>query len=186
MNPSTEDIVNAVEGIAADHVFVLPNNSNIVMAAEQAKTVLGDRISVIPTKTIPQGIAAVLAFDPDSTTDENEVRMKDTAGRVKTGQVTQAVRDSNFQDFEIKEGDFMGLAEGKVVTIGQDLELTAQSLLEKLVDKDSEIVTVFYGDDISENTAETFVTKLEQQFDQCEFELHYGGQPLYSYIFSVE
>lgn len=186
MNPSTEDIVKAVESVNAEHVYILPNNSNIIMAAEQAKSVLGDRISVIPTKSIPQGVAAVLAFDPNASQEANMERMKATASRVKSGQVTKAVRDSNFQDFEIKEGDYMGLADGNVVAIGQDLELTSLSLLEKMIDEDSEIVTVFYGDDMSEETAETFVLKLEKQFSQCEFELHYGGQPLYPYIFSVE
>lgn len=186
MNPSTEDIVKAVESVHADHVFILPNNSNIIMAAEQAKSVLGDRISVIPTKSVPQGISALLAFDPEWSAETNLDRMKEMAARVKTGQVTQAVRDSNFQDFEIKKGDYMGLADGKVVTIGPELESTAQSLLEKMVDDESEIVTVFYGDEISEETAETFVAKLEEQFSHCEFELHYGGQPLYNYIFSVE
>ncbi|GAX90416.1 DAK2 domain-containing protein [Effusibacillus lacus] len=186
MNPSTEDIVKAVEGLNVDLVYVLPNNSNIVMAAEQAKSVLGDRIRVIPTKTIPQGIAAVLAFDADSDADGNERRMKEAAARIKTGQVTRAVRDSNYQDFEIKEGDFMGLAEGKVVTVGRDLEDTAQSLLDKMIDENSEIITVFYGEDVTEEQAETFLDGLTGRFSRCEFELHYGGQPLYEYIFSVE
>ncbi|MFC4766058.1 DAK2 domain-containing protein [Effusibacillus consociatus] len=186
MNPSTEDIIKAVESLHADHVFVLPNNSNIIMAAEQAKAVLGDRISVIPTKTIPQGIAAVLAFEADSSPEENVKEMTANAGRIKTGQVTQAVRDSHFQDFDIKEGNYMGLAEGKVVAVGRDLEETAQSLLAKMVDEDSEIIAVFYGNQISQEQAEAFVNRLAEQFNQCEFELHYGGQPLYEYIFSVE
>jgi DAK2 domain fusion protein YloV len=186
MNPSTEDLMKAVKSVNAEHVYILPNNSNIIMAAEQAKSVLGDRISVIPTKSIPQGVSAVLAFDPDASPETNMERMIVMADRVKTGQVTQAIRDSNFQDFEIKEGDYMGLADGRVVAIGPDLEMSSLSLLAKMIDENSEIVTVFYGDDMSEETAETFVSKLEEQYPQCEFELHYGGQPLYPYIFSVE
>lgn len=186
MNPSTEDIVNAIESVNAEHVFVLPNNSNIIMAAEQAKEVMGERIHVIPTKTVPQGIAAVLAFDPEQELAANETRMKEMASRIRTGQITRAVRDSNFQDFEIKEGDYMGLADGKVVAVGQELELTALSLLEKMIDKDTEIVTVFRGQAVSEEDAGSFTKQLSEQFDGCEFELHYGGQPLYNYIFSVE
>ncbi|WP_018132906.1 DAK2 domain-containing protein [Effusibacillus pohliae] len=186
MNPSTEDIVKAVERLNAEQVFVLPNNSNIIMAAEQAKLVLGDKIRVIPTKTVPQGIAAALAFDPEELPDVNENRMQAAAGRIKTGQVTRAVRDSQFQDFDIKQGDCMGLAEGKVVAVGPEPDQTAQSLLEKMVDKDSEIITVFYGQAVTSERAEQLVDRLAEKFRHCEFELHYGGQPLYDYILSVE
>jgi DAK2 domain fusion protein YloV len=186
MNPSTEDIVNAVKKLNAEHVFILPNNSNIIMAAQQAQTVLEGQVTVIPTKSIPQGIAAALTFDPNADLEANRNSMSDALTRVKSGQITQAVRDSNFQDLEIKEGDFMGLAEGKVVALGKELELTALSLLEKMVTVDSEVVTVFFGDQVTEEEARQFVKIAEKQFDHCEFELHAGGQPLYSYIFSVE
>ncbi|BCJ85133.1 DAK2 domain-containing protein [Effusibacillus dendaii] len=186
MNPSTEDIVNAVKSVDADHVFVLPNNSNIVLAAQQAKEIIGDRIEVIPTKSIPQGIAAVLALKPEQTVAENARRMQDVAQKIKTGQVTRAVRNSHYQDFDIKEGDYLGLSDSQVIAVGADLDSTAKSLLEKLVDADSEIVAVFYGADVSEEQAERFVDSLMEQFSHCEFELHYGGQPLYEYLFSVE
>lgn len=186
MNPSTEDIVNAVKQLHAQHVFILPNNSNIIMAAEQAKTVLGDAVTVIPTKSIPQGIVAALSFDAQAAAEANETTMKSAIARVKSGSITQAVRDSVYQDLEIKEHDFMGMQEGKVVALGKELDLTALSLLEKMVDEDSEVVTVFYGDQISEATAQELVDAAQAQFDHCEFELHEGGQPLYSYIFSVE
>lgn len=186
MNPSTEDIVNSVKALHAEHVFILPNNSNIIMAAEQAKTVLGDTVTVIPTKTIPQGIAAAISFDAAAALEENVESMRGGISRVKSGQITQAVRDSNFQDLEIKEGDFMGMQEGKVVTLGKELDLTAVSLLEKMIDDESEVVTVFYGEDVTQEQAQKLLEEAQNQFDHCEFELHYGGQPLYSYIFSVE
>lgn len=186
MNPSTEDIVNAVKALHAEHVYILPNNSNIILAAQQAQTVLGDNVSVIPTKSIPQGIAAAISFDGGADSAENQEGMLASISRVKSGQITRAVRDSNFQDFDIKEGDFMGMEEGKVVTLGKELDLTAITLLEKMVEPDSEVVTIFYGDDVSEEQANTLLEAAQNQFDHCEFELHYGGQPLYSYIFSVE
>jgi len=187
MNPSTEDIVKAVQQMNAEHVFILPNNSNIIMAAEQAKSVLGeDKVTVIPTKSIPQGIAAAITFDSGVDPEENKESMFAAVTRVKSGQITQAVRNSHFQDLDIKEGDYMGMQEGKVVTLGQELDLTALSLLEKMVDEDSEIVTLFYGDDVSPEVAEELLNAAQKQFDHCEFELHHGGQPLYPYIFSVE
>ncbi|MGB8957094.1 MAG: DAK2 domain-containing protein [Tumebacillaceae bacterium] len=186
MNPSTEDIVNAVQELNADHVFILPNNSNIIMAAEQAKTILEDRVTVIPTKTIPQGIAAAITFDESADVEENKSSMLSVLTKVKSGQITRAVRDSHFQDLDIKEGDFMGMQEGKVITLGKELELTALSLLEKMIEPDSEVVTVFYGDEVTKEQAGQLVDIAQNQFDHCEFELQYGGQPLYSYIFSVE
>lgn len=186
MNPSTEDIINAVKALHAEHVFILPNNSNIILAAQQAQTVLGDQVSVIPTKSIPQGIAAAITFDGTADSSGNQEGMLASITRVKSGQITRAVRDSNFQDFDIKEGDFMGMEEGKVVTLGKELDLTAITLLEKMVEQESEVVTIFYGDGVSEEQANTLLEAAQNQFDHCEFELHYGGQPLYSYIFSVE
>ncbi len=186
MNPSTEDIVNSVKALHAEHVFILPNNSNIIMAAEQAKTVLGDAVTVIPTKTIPQGIAAAISFDAGLDLEGNVENMRVGISRVKSGQITQAVRDSNFQDLEIKEGDFMGMQEGKVVTLGKELDLTAISLLEKMIEDESEVVTIFFGEGVTSEQAAQLLADAQNQFDHCEFELHYGGQPLYSYIFSVE
>jgi DAK2 domain fusion protein YloV len=186
MNPSTEDIVNAVKMLHAEHVFILPNNSNIILAAQQAQSVLGDRVTVIPSKSIPQGIAAAITFDAGADLEENRENMLASLSRVKSGQITQAVRDSNFQDFDIKEGDFMGLEEGKVVTLGKELDLTAITLLEKMVEQDSEVVTIFYGADVTPEQAESLLEAAQNEFDHCEFELHEGGQPLYPYIFSVE
>jgi len=186
MNPSTEDIVNAVKSLNAEHVFILPNNSNIIMAAQQAETILEGAVTVIPTKSIPQGIAAAISFDESAEAAENASSMGASITRVKSGSITQAVRDSNFQDLEIKEGDFMGMHEGKVVALGKELELTSLSLLEKMIDEDSEVVTVFYGDEVTLQQAQAYVNIAQERFDHVEFEVHHGGQPLYSYIFSVE
>jgi uncharacterized protein len=186
MNPSTEDIVNAVKALHAEHVFILPNNSNIILAAQQAQSVLGDLVTVIPSKSIPQGIAAAITFDGGAEPEENRESMLASLTRVKSGQITQAVRDSNFQDFDIKEGDFMGMEEGKVVTLGKELDLTAITLLEKMVEPDSEVITIFYGTDVTPEQAKTLLEAAQNEFDHCEFEMHQGGQPLYPYIFSVE
>ncbi|GIM47538.1 hypothetical protein DNHGIG_30870 [Collibacillus ludicampi] len=186
MNPSTEDIMKAVEETGAEHVFVLPNNANIIMAAEQAQSVLRERMTVIPSRSIPQGIAAVLAFHEEHSQEENRAMMTEALSRVKSASITQAVRNSHFQEHEIREGDYLGLYEGKVVSIGHEQELTAQELLAKILDEDDELVTVFYGESVKQRDAESLVDKLSSSYKHCEFELQYGGQPLYDFIFSIE
>lgn len=187
MNPSTEDIVKAIREIQADHIFVLPNNSNIIMAAEQARLVIGEeRVTIIPSKTIPQGLAATVAFDETRSLEENQQAMVSILNQVQSGQITQAVRDSNFQDFNIKEGDYLGLVEGKVVTVGNELAVTFVQLLEHMVSDESEIVTLFYGEDLTEADAESLMSKVSNVCPQCEVEIHKGGQPLYPLIISVE
>ncbi|WP_277584127.1 DAK2 domain-containing protein [Psychrobacillus antarcticus] len=186
MNPSTEDIVKAVEAVGAERVLILPNNKNIVMAAEQAAEILGIEAAVVPTKTIPQGMAAILAFNPQATVEENKNNMTDAFAHVKTGQVTFAVRDTSIDGVEIKKDDFMALAEGKIVLSNPSLKEVAISLIQTLMDDEAEIVTVIYGENISEEEANEFAAFIEAQYEDVEVEVYNGKQPLYPYILSVE
>ncbi len=186
MNPSIEDIHTAIEKIPADNIFVLPNNSNIILAAEQAKNLTNKNVSVIPSKSIPQGLAAVLAYNPDMEFDGNVERMTSSLQHVKTGQVTYAVRNSSFDDQTIGEGDIIGLSDGSIRQVGKDISEVGLGLLKEIVTDEDEIITVFYGKDVSEQEANRFVEKVQQTFPQCDVEQHTGGQPLYYYIFSVE
>ncbi|SER55172.1 DAK2 domain-containing protein [Psychrobacillus sp. OK032] len=186
MNPSTEDIVKAIEAIGAERVLILPNNKNIVMAAEQAAEVLGIEAAVVPTKTIPQGMAAILAFNPQATVEENQKNMTNAFAHVKTGQVTFAVRDTSIDGVEIKKDDFMALAEGKIILSNPSREESATSLAKALIDEDAEIVTIIYGEDVSEEEANVFAEFIEEQFEDIEVEVYNGKQPLYPYILSVE
>nr|WP_279665025.1 DAK2 domain-containing protein [Ectobacillus ponti] len=186
MNPSTEDIVKAIEAAHAEKVIVLPNNSNIVMAAQQAASVAEVEVLVVPSKTVPQGMAAVLAFNPANSLEENEHVMKAALSRVKTGQITYAVRDTELDGVNIKKDDFMGIADGKIVaTDSAELE-AAKKLLLAMVDEDAEIVTVLQGESVSDEELEELVAFIEEQFGDVEVETHKGNQPLYSYIFAVE
>lgn len=186
MNPSTEDIVKAVEAVGAERVLILPNNKNIVMAAEQAVEILGIEAAVVPTKTIPQGMAAILAFNPQATVDENKNNMTEAYAHVKTGQVTFAVRDTSIDGVEIKKDDFMALAEGKIVLSNPSLKEVTTSLIQSLMDEEAEIVTVIYGEDVSEEEANEFAAFIEAQYGDVEVEVYNGKQPLYPYILSVE
>lgn len=186
MNPSTEDIVKAIEAVGAERVLILPNNKNIIMAAEQAAEVLGIEAAVVPTKTIPQGMAAILAFNPQATVEENQKNMTNAFAHVKTGQVTFAVRDTSIDGVEIKKDDFMALAEGKIILSNPSREASATSLAKALIDEESEIVTVIYGEDVSEEEANDFAAFIEEQFEDVEVEVYNGKQPLYPYILSVE
>jgi len=185
MNPSTEDIVSAIEGLDAKVVFVLPNNGNIIMTARQADELVDARVIVLPTKTVPQGIAAVLAFDPSRTPEENEAAMTRAFGEVKTGQVTYAVRDSEYDGQKIKEGNIMGLAEGKIVAVGEDLSETTLALMEKM-GEDAEIITLYYGQDMTEDDAQAMADRIGELFPDADVEVYEGGQPLYYYIISAE
>ncbi len=187
MNPSTEDISEAIYRCKAQTTYILPNNKNIIMAAQQAAQLIEDRkVVVIPTKTIPQGVAAMIAYVPDVTVEENEQRMTEAATAVRTGSVTYAIRDSVFDGKEIKEGDILGLAEGSVSCVGKEVEATTLELMENMITEDDELITLFYGEDVSEETAAAMQEKIEEKFPQCELEMLPGGQPLYYYLFSVE
>ena len=187
MNPSTEDMLNAIEHVNADHIFVLPNNSNIIMAANQAKALTEDKdIIVIPTKTVPQGITAVINFNADSDVNENEEAMIEAIGNVKTGQVTYAVRDTRIDDKEIHEGDIMGIGDKGILAVGQCINDTTKEMLAQLVDEDSELISIYYGADISEEDAEALIEEIEELYPDQDVDAHCGGQPIYYYVLAVE
>ncbi|WP_212391080.1 DAK2 domain-containing protein [Sporosarcina beigongshangi] len=186
MNPSTEDIVKAIQEVGAERVLILPNNKNIIMAAEQAAEVIGIEAAVVPTKTVPEGLAAILAFNPEVEVTANANVMKEAASFVKTGQVTYAVRDTSIDGVDIKKDDFMGIAGGKIIISTPSLEEVMKALLASLVEEDDEIVTILYGEDVSEEQAAAMVDYVENNFSHTEVELYDGKQPLYPYIISVE
>lgn len=186
MNPSTEDFVNAIDKINAKNIFIFPNNSNIIMAANQAKEISDKNIIVIPTKNIPQGLTALVSFNIEASVEENEEAMMSSLSLVKSGQVTYAVRDTVMNDIDVKEGNIIGIAEGKLLSAGEKLENITRELVEKLVDEDTAIVTLFYGEDVSEEDANQLRDLLEEKFEDIDVELYYGGQPLYYYLVSVE
>jgi len=186
MNPSTEDIVKAVKEVNAKKVFILPNNKNIIMAAQQAADVSDEDIYVIPSKTVPQGLSALLAFNPAGDVTTNEASMTEAMQHVKTGQITFAVRDTQIDGLEIEKDDFMGIAEGKIVVKNKDRVKVAEDLMGKMLDDDSEILTIIYGEDVSEDEVNNLVAYVEEQFPDVEVELHDGKQPLYSFIFAIE
>jgi dihydroxyacetone kinase-like predicted kinase len=187
MNPSTEDIVKAASGIDADTVFVLPNNSNIIMAAQQAVELTQDKkLVVIPSKTIPQGLAAVLAFQETVDAERNEAAMKAALGRIVSGQVTFAVRDTKIDGIDIKEGEFIGIREGAIVASEKSLLEASKKLLNAMLDENSEIVTMLTGADAKEEETERLVAYVRETAPGVEVETHPGGQPLYAYIFSAE
>ncbi|PLT34249.1 DAK2 domain-containing protein [Bacillus sp. V5-8f] len=186
MNPSTEDIVKAVEETNASNVIILPNNKNIIMAAQQAAEVIEGNVFVIPSKTVPQGMAALLAFNPALSPEDNEEAMREALSHVKTGQITYAVRDTSIEGLEIETGDFMGLAEGKIQVKNKNKVQAAKELLSNMMDEDSEILTILYGEDITEEELDELVSYCEETFEDAELEVHNGNQPLYSFIFSIE
>lgn len=186
MNPSTEDIVEAIAEIDAKNVIILPNNKNIIMAAEQAANVVDGNVTIIPTKTVPQGLASLLAFHPSKNIKDNEKMMKEALGNVKTGQVTYAIRDTTIKGHKIAKNDYMGIADGTIVETGKDKIQTTKKLLQHLIDDESEILTIIYGEDITNKEVEAVQTYVEEHFADVEVEVHNGKQPLYSFIFSVE
>jgi uncharacterized protein len=186
MNPSTEEIVKAIESINAEVVFVLPNNKNIIMTAEQAATVVSQKVVVIPSKTVPQGMAALLAFNPALSEEQNEKAMTAALARVKTGQVTIAVRDTTIDGVEIEKDDYMGLADNKIIVAEKDKLSVTKQLLDALIDEESEIVTMIYGEEATEEEVEAIVSYIEEAHPDVEVEVHDGKQPLYPFIFSVE
>ena len=187
MNPSTEDMLNAIEKVNAKNIFILPNNKNIILAANQAASLVEDKkIIVIPTKTIPQGITALINYIPDSTPEENAERMSEELGTVKTGQVTYAVRDTVIDDKEIKQDDFLGIGDQGILSVGKELEATVLDMIEQLIDEDSAIVSIYYGEDAKEDAANAIGEKITEAHPDVEVEVHYGGQPIYYYVISVE
>ncbi len=187
MNPSTEDILNAVDKVNADNIFILPNNTNIILAAQQAEILLEDKkLIVIPSKTIPQGIAAMLGFIPGESPEDNKESMIESMSGVATGEITYAVRDTVIDDHEIKEGNIMGIGDDGILAVGEDLEATTIEMIENMVDEDSGMISVYYGEDVKEEDANKLVEKLEEKFPDVEVECYMGGQPVYYYITSVE
>ncbi|WP_301108933.1 DAK2 domain-containing protein [Sporosarcina sp.] len=186
MNPSTEDIVKAIQEIGAEKVLILPNNKNIIMAAKQAAEVMEIEAAVVPTKSVPEGLAAILAFNPEATVENNAIAMKEAASSVKTGQVTYAVRDTSIDGVTIQKDDFMGIAQGKITSSNPSLEEVTKKLIASMIDEEDEIVTVIYGEDVSAGDAEEISAFIEEQFDHVDVELYAGKQPLYPYILSVE
>lgn len=186
MNPSIEDIVKAVEQVNAKNVFVLPNNKNIILAAEQARDVCEQQVIVIPTKTVPQGLAALLAFNPSIDVEKNEKAMIEALKNVKSGQVTYAVRDTNIDQLSIKKDDFMGISEGTIVVSNRDLLETTTELLKIMLDDDSEILTVIKGEEATKEQTDSVIKYVEEHYPEVEIEVHDGKQPLYPFIFSIE
>lgn len=187
MNPSTEDMLDAIEKVNADVIYILPNNKNIILAAEQAKYLVEDKkIIVVPSRTVPQGITALINFIPDQTPEENLETMKDEMARVKTGQITYAVRNTNIDGMEIHEGDIMGIGDHGMLTVGTSIENVALDSLKAMADEDSELVTIYYGSDVKEEDAQKLLDKAKEAFPDLEIELQDGGQPIYYYMISVE
>ncbi|QAS03753.1 DAK2 domain-containing protein [Bacillus subtilis] len=186
MNPSTEDIVDAVKSVNADTVFILPNNSNIIMAANQAASVVDEQVFVIPAKTVPQGMSALLAFNPDQEAEANEANMLSAIQQVKSGQVTFSVRDTHIDGKDIKKGDFMGILNGTIIGTSDNQLSAAKMLLSEMIGEDDEIVTILYGEDASQEEAEQLEAFLSEKYEEIEVEIHNGKQPLYSYIVSAE
>ncbi|EOS33186.1 DAK2 domain fusion protein YloV [Lachnospiraceae bacterium A4] len=187
MNPSTEDMLNAIEKINADNIFIFPNNKNIILAANQAKQLTKDKnIIVIPTKTVPQGITAIINYVPDISVEENEAVMTEEVQRVATGQVTYAVRDTMIDNQEIHQGDFMGIGDKGILAVGTDLQSVAFNMVQKMMSDEFELISIYYGDVITEEQAQRLADQVQAEYSGCDVELQFGGQPIYSYIISAE
>lgn len=187
MNPSTEDMLTAIDSVNADHIFILPNNKNIILAANQAQSLTKDKdILVIPTKTVPQGITAVINYMPEADIDTNEKNMNEEIQNVKTGQVTYAVRDTHIDDKEIHEGDIMGIGDEGILSVGQSVEAVTKEMLSLQVDDDTELISLYYGKDVLEEDAMRFAQEIEELYPDADVDAHFGGQPIYYYVLSVE
>lgn len=187
MNPSTEDMLNAIAEVNADTIYIFPNNKNIILAANQARDLTEDKeIVVVPTKTIPQGITALISFQPDMTGEENLEGMMEAVSMVKTGQVTYAVRDTRLDEKDIHEGDIMGIGDHGILAVGKGREAVAKEMVAAMVDEDSEVISIYYGAETSEEAANKLAEELEETYPDCEVEVNMGGQPIYYYIISVE
>ncbi len=187
MNPSTEDMLNAIDKVNAENVFIFPNNSNIILAANQAQSIVTDKnVYVVPSKTIPQGITALINFDETADAESNFENMSSEMKNVKTGQVTYAVRDTSMDGKEIKQNDIMGIGDKTILSVGKDIESTTIDMLSQLIDDDSELISVYYGEDVTEEQVDSLTAKLEEAYPDLDLEVHSGGQPIYYYIVSVE
>ena len=187
MNPSTDDMLNAIDEVNAKKVFIFPNNKNITLAANQAKTLVEDKeVIVIPTKTVPQGITAIINFVPDMTAEENEEAMLEAINYVKTGQVTYAVRDTSIDGKESHVGDIMGIGDSGILAVGAEIAQTTKDMLAELVDEDSELISIYYGAEVSEEDAEELVAEIEELYPDVDIDVHSGGQPIYYYVLAVE
>ena len=187
MNPSTEDMLNAIDKVNAKNIFILPNNKNIILAANQAVSLVEDKnIFVIPTKTVPQGITALINYIPESSAEENAERMTEELDAVKTGQVTYAVRDTMIDDKEIHQGDYMGIGDKTILSVGKDMETVTREMVSEMIDEESAIVCIYYGEEASEEDANKLAEDIEEDYPDVEVEVHFGGQPIYYYVISVE
>ena len=187
MNPSTEDMLTAIDHVNADHIFILPNNKNIILAANQAQSLTKDKdILVIPTRTVPQGITAVINYMPDADVDTNEEAMLEGIKAVKTGQVTYAVRDTHIDDREIHEGDIMGIGDDGILSVGPSVEGSVKEMLEIMADEDTELISLYYGEDVQEEDAERLAEEIADLYPDADVDMHSGGQPIYYYVLSVE
>ena len=187
MNPSTEDMLNAIDNVPAENIFIFPNNSNIILAAQQAKSIVEDKnIIVVPTKTVPQGISSLVAFSDTASPEENLEAMTEEIARVKSGSITYAVRDTEIDDKVIKQGDIMGIGDKTIMTVGQDVADVTVSMISELVNDESELISIYYGAEVSEEDAAAVADKLSEKYPDIDVEVNYGGQPVYYYILSVE
>lgn len=187
MNPSTDDMLSAIDEVNADHIFILPNNKNIILAANQAQSLTEDKdIIVIPTKTVPQGITAIISYMPEADVDTNIETLEEAIKNVKTGQVTYAVRDTHIDDKEIHEGDIMGIGDHGILAVGQSVEETTKEMLSQLVDEESELISLYFGQDVLEEDAESFAEEVANLYPDVDVDVHMGGQPIYYYVLSVE
>ena len=187
MNPSTEDMLNAIEKVNAKNIFILPNNKNIILAANQAVSLVEDKnIFVIPTRTVPQGITALINYIPESSAEENAERMTEELDNVKTGQVTYAVRDTVIDDKQIRQGDYMGIGDKTILSVGADMETVTKDMVEQMIDEESSIICIYYGADTDEAAANKLAEDIQADNPDVEIEVHFGGQPIYYYVISVE
>lgn len=186
MNPSTQDMLDAINKINAEHIFIMPNNKNIIMAANQAAEICDKDIRVIPTTTIPQGIACATMFNPDLEVEDNFNELKEAINAVKTGSITYAVRDTEIDGINIKEGNMLGLVEGKIREVGEDKKAVACKVLDDMINEESELVTVYYGEEVSDNEANQFEQELQEQYEDLDIQFYKGNQPLYYFLISVE
>ena len=186
MNPSVDDLLNAINQVKAECVFVLPNNGNVIFAANQAAELSSKDVRVIPTKNVAMGIAAAIAFQNDNDPDENMQRMNEAAQHVKTAMVTYAIRDSEYNGIEIKQGDIIGRHNGQIEFSGHSVRDVVLEMMKEIITDEDELITVYYGADVSEEDAKNIAEEIESQYEDCDVEYHNGGQPLYYYLISVE
>lgn len=186
MNPSTEDFINAINMVNADNIFILPNNGNVIMAANQAKEISEKNIYVVPTKNIPQGIGCLVSFDPDSDADSNMENFDEVLGNIKSGEITFAVRDTIMDGIEVNEGDVIGITGKSLISSGKDIAEVTKEVVRNMADEDSDIITLYYGEDVEEDDARLLAETIQEEYEDVDVELYYGGQPLYYYLISVE